>query len=639
MASRNRLALLPWLCVAVAPAREGGAAGAQEAAAAPAAAAAPGYEHSVPGNVLLYAGVDSFDQLLADWAASAYGRLMQDEAAKPVRAAFAQFLESLAAASKDESGLDVVDAIRKIDGRIGWSLSGDLENVDDTEMVVALESSEHAAEIHALSMAAVNTHVERGDAIFKSEAIGTREVVQLTPMDSADKGRFRMGVVGSTMALGIATGTAVDGDQYTRFIQALDGEGGESLASRADFAQSLAARAGGVKFWLDTGRAVREQMTPPAADGTESPDTRLNRALGLDQLGALSARLQLDASEMRIDAQQTWAPVGLARVLIAFMSGGDHALLTLVPAEAATAISLRLDLPAGLDAAEALAKEAGLGSLLGEPAAEGAAPGAEVEAFHPRRDLLDHLDGRLALSVVEVPEDESLMGIGMQGGPSVNTAFILGVRDATALAASLDKMLRKQGMHAARRKSEFEGYVVYSLPLGILTINYAIVDDFMVVSPSPTLLQDVLRRKSNRELPSLRTSPPFMASFDALEAAPALAVWSSTTSDVMAGLRGAMLGEGIDPAYTEGDEEGGGFGGEEGGEFGSESGGDEADPSGSIEPHEHGPAGGNLESHAEAMINAFSALDSKLLLKYLPAGQLLALRCDQAGAHFEVVAR
>ncbi|MBM4013466.1 MAG: hypothetical protein FJ293_00665 [Planctomycetes bacterium] len=634
MASRNRLALLPWLCVAVAPApaQESGAADAQDAAAPAAAApAVAGYEHSVPGNVLLYAGVDSFDQLLADLAASAYGRLLQDEAAKPVRDAFARFLESLAAASKEESGFDFVDATRRIDGRIGWSLSGDLDRVQDTEMVVALESSEHAAELHALAMAAVNTHVERGDAIFKSEAIGTREVVQLTPMDSADKGRFRMGVVGSTMALGIATGAAVDGDQYMRFVQALDGEGGESLAMRHDFAQSLAARAGGVKFWLDTGRAVREQMTPPAADGAESPDTRLTRALGLDQLGALSARLQLDASEMRLDAQQTWTPVGLAKVLTAFLSGGEHALLTLVPAEAATAISLRLDLPAGLDAAEALAKEAGLGSLFGEPAAEGAAPGAEAEEFHPRRDLLDHLDGRLALSVVEVPEDESLMGIGMQGGPSVNTAFILGVRDATALAASLDRMLRKQGMHAARRKSEFEGYVVYSLPLGILTVNYAIVDDFMVVSPSPTLLQDVLRRKSNRELPSLRTSPAFMASFDALAAAPALAVWSSTTSDVMEGLRGAMLGEGIDPAYVEGDEEGGAFGGEPGG--------DEADPVGALEPDERGSSGGNLESHAMAMIDAFSALDPKLLLKYLPAGQLLALRCDQAGAHFEIVAR
>jgi hypothetical protein len=636
------MALLPWIGVALVSAQEAGVPRAQEAAApeAPAAPAGPGYEHLVPSDVLLFAGVDHFDQLLADWASSSYGRLLQDDAAKPVREAFARFLEALATDSKAESGFDVVDVVRKIDGRIGWAVDGDLGDVSDSQMSIGLESREHATELHAIAMAAVNLEVERGRAIFKSEAIGAREVMQLTAVNDADKGRFRIGLVGTTLAFGVATGTGVDGTQYARFVQALDGEGGETLAARPEFAQSLAARAGGVKFWLDSGRAVRAQMTPPAADGTESPDTKLNRALGLDQLGALSARLQLDADGIRLDASQSWTPVGLAKVLIALLSGGDHALLKLMPAEVATAISVQLDLVAGLDAAEALAKEAGLGSLFGEPSAEGAEAGAGVEAFHPRRDLLDHLDGRLALSVVPVPEDESLMGIGMQGGPSVNTAFVLGVRDATALAASLDKLLRSQGMHAARRKSEFEGYVVYSLPFPGMQVSYSIVDDFMVVSPSPTLLQDVLRRKSNRELPSLRTSESFMQSIDALAAAPGFVVWNSTSSDVLDGLRGAVLGDGIDPGYFTGDDEDGGGafgGGEEGGEFGSESGGDGADMIG--EGESHGEGGGDLETTASDVLEAFSAIDPKVLLQYLPAGQLFAARCDPTGLHIEVVSR
>lgn len=637
MGFRMPLATLTWLFVPLAMAQDAPTAGGDGAPAA--AARTNGYEQVALADTLLFAGIDSLDQLLADWGASAYGRLLQDEAAKPVRDAFAALLESLAASSNEEIGVDAIDMVRKIDGRVGLALGGDLLGDGDGHAVVALESSGHAAELHALALAAAQKLVERGAAILKNETIGAREVVQVTPLEAGDQGRFHFGVAGTTMAIGMAAGSAVEGDHYARFLQSLDGEGGEALATRPEFAQSLAARPGGIKVWFDTGRSIRAQMTPPAADGSEAPDTRLQRALGLDQLGALAGRFVLDADEMRLDAHQGWVPVGLAQVLMAFMSGGEHALLQLMPAEAQVALSLELDLRKGLDAADALAKEAGFGPLFGEPAAEGAAPGADGDAFQPRRDLLDHLDGRVAFSVVEVPPEESLMGIGLQGGPSVSTAFVLGVRDAPALAASLDKLLRSQGLHAARRKSEFEGYVVYTIPVMPLQISYAIVDDFMVVSPSPTLLQDVLRRKSNHELPNLRRSPSFMASFDALGAQPSLAVWSSASSDLVDGLRQTMLGGTVDPGYTEGDdgsgeEFGGGAGG---GEFGSESGGEEAaalaPADGSDRP------GGNVEARATTLLEAFGNLDPKLLLQYLPAGQLLTLRCDATGAHLEIVAR
>jgi len=617
----------------------------QEAApAAPAAAPArvvAGYESVALADTLFFVGIDSVDELLAEWRASAYGRLAGDEAAAPLRDAFAGLLEALAQGSKEELGLDVMELARMIDGRAGVAVGGDLFGETKSHAFLALESSQHAAELLAGATALAQTFVERGEAVLKSETIGAREVVQVTPLDNEDHGSFRIAGSGASLAVGVTLGGEEAADSFARVLQGLDGEAGETLGESPAFRQSLAAKPGGIKLFLDSGAGIRAALEPPAADGSESVDTRMKRALGLDRLGALAARVDLDATEMRPEAHQAWTPVGLAKVLMAFMSGGDHQLLKLLPADAEMVLSLQLDLPKGLDAANELSKEAGGRPLFGEPAAEGSAPAAaEADAFEPRRDLLDHLDGRLALTMVAVPPEESLMGMGLQGGPSMNLALAVGVKNAAALAASIDKLLRSQGLHAARRKAEFEGYVIYTLPMPPIPVSYAIVDDFLVVSPSATLLQDMLRRKSNVELPNLRSAPGFTANFEALSAAPAVLLWASNSTAMLDSIGDSMRSPQIDPGYTEGDDEadGDGSGDDEGGGFGSESGGDGAsgDKSGDegSEPAIH-----PIERAAQAFLAALQQLDPALMKKHMPPGSVGGISCDQAGIRLEIVAR
>ena len=616
----------------------------QEAApaAAPAAAArvVAGYESVAPSDTLLFVGIDSVDELLAEWGASAYGRLVGDEAAQPLREAFAALLEALAQGSKEELGVDVMELVRMIDGRVGAAVGGDMLGdmlgKSKSHAFLALESSQHAAELLAGATAIAQKSVERGEAVLKSETVGAREVVQVTPLDEHEKGFLQIAGCGTTLALGMSSGSETPGDHFARVLQGLDGEAGESLGESPAFLQSLAAKPGGVKLFFDSGAAIRANQEPPAADGSEAPDTRMQRTLGLDRLGALAARLELNAAEMRFDAHQAWTPVGLAKVLMAFMSGGDHQLLKLLPADAEMALSLQLDLPAGLDAANELSKEMGSGALFGEPAAEGSAPGAAaVDAFEPKRDLLDHLDGRLALTMIAVPPEESLMGMGLQGGPSLNLAVVVGVKNAAALAESIDKLLRSQGLHAARRKSEFEGYVIYTLPMPPIPVSYAIVDDFLVVSPSPTLLQDLLRRKSNVELPNLRSAPGFTASFDGLSAAPALLLWAANSTELLDSINDSLREPEIDPAYIEGDEEEDGE--DEGGGFGEESGGEADDGSADDEAHEH--AVDPVERATQAFLDALEKLDPALMKKHMPAGSVGGISCNQGGIRFEVVAR
>ncbi len=613
----------------------------QEAPAPAAPVRAPGYETICAADTMLFLGIDHLDDLLADWRASAYGRMLADEGAAPVRASFEAMLAAMADDSRGEFGVDVVDMVRKIDGRLGFAVAGDvMADAHDGHGIAAFESTEHADELRALMATALQKMVEAGEAVVKHEMLGEHELMQITPLGEGDQGRFQMAQAGGTLALGTAVGKALEREDFARFVQTLDGQGGETLAAQPSFRDSLAARSGGVKLFFDTGRQIRAGMSPPLEDGSEAPDARLQRVLGLDRFGALSSHFTMNAEGMHALLHQAWGQGGIAAVLQALLVGGDHGLFKLLPADAAMAVGSQFDLKAGLDAADQLAKEAGMGPLFGAPPAEGNSPEttAAPDEFQPRRDLLDHLDGRIAFTAVPTAPEESFMMSGLQGGASVNYAMLLGTRNSAALGASIDKLLRSQGMHAARRKSEFEGFLIYTLPLGITTIHYTIVDDAMITSPSLSILQDILRRRSNAELANLHASTLFARQREGLEGSPGLLLWVANSPELFDSMTGVAERQ---------VESGGGYyddgSGDDNGsnDSGYDSGYDEGE---SRQPASEGdePAAAPedpVQQRAKAFLEAFSALDNALLKKHLPGGSVMAMRFDAGGAWLELVSR
>jgi hypothetical protein len=163
-------------------------------------------------------------------------------------------------------------------------------------------------------------------------------------------------------------------------------------------------------------------------------------------------------------------------------------------------------------------------------------------------------------------------------------------------------------MYALRKRSEFEGFEVFSIA-SMATVHYAIVSDFMVISPSQTLLQDVLRRKSNQELPQLATDAAFKRQLDGMTRPHSLVVWSKTSADLMSGVAGAA---------------------------GSEMGG-ASDP---FTPPDAAPDEGDpLRKRVDAVAKALQALDPALIVKHLPGGSLMGLSVDPAGIDLQIVSR
>src|SRR5262249_19793486 len=143
-------------------------------------------------------------------------------------------------------------------------------------------------------------------------------------------------------------------------------------------------------------------------------------------------RLQLDAKELHLEALQSWSEkCTLAGLLGAWLAGSDWSLFKLVPAEAEHAVALHLDFAKGMDAVDAFRKANGLATDAppADPAA-GADPAAAAAAPpDPRKDFMDHLDGRIAIFGGQVDPSEALPFLGGEG-PPISICAVIGVKAA-----------------------------------------------------------------------------------------------------------------------------------------------------------------------------------------------------------------
>jgi hypothetical protein len=612
MACRARL---PVVCALVA-ASASFTASAQDPPAKPAAAAPAGdgaktegtkaaarvpMESLLPANSLLFAGIDSVEQTRADWAASAWGRLMADPANETVRASFTQLLDHLSEGSKKEAGFDFVETVGWVTGRAGLGMFGEMGAREgaDFGFTAGLESPDHIAELRERAQKILDKTGEDGEYVLKHETEGDVEVSLMVPKQGSHgdfDGDLRVAAAGPVLLVDGASGAFREKPNFRDALAALRGEAKDPLSAAPSFKSSLAAHGGGLKIWFDTGRLIRADL----ASGSGSLQSM--RILGVDEFGPLSARLLIDAKELHLEAQQAWSEkCALAGLLGAWLAGSDWSLFKMIPAEAEHALALHLDFAKGMDATDAFRKANGLAADAPPPDAAGGDPAAAAAAPPDlRKDFLDHLDGRIAIFAAQVDPSEAIPLFGAEG-PPISMCAVVGVKAAEPLRASLDRAMRMVGLHAARKKSEFQGFEVYSVPVMPFTLHYAILDDFAVISLSPTLLQDVLRRKSDKELKNLATDASFKREVEGLSSTVSLLVWEKVDPKLFATI-GAQAAAEVAMG--------------------------------------RGPDHGNpVERALFGFVQALGTIDPAVAAKHLPPGSVFGLGVDASGLHLEGVSR
>jgi hypothetical protein len=91
----------------------------------------------------------------------------------------------------------------------------------------------------------------------------------------------------------------------------------------------------------------------------------------------------------------------------------------------------------------------------------------------------------------------------------------------------IDGLVRKQGLHVARQREEFEGYELYLVPfMPGVQAAYAVTDEVLVVSTAPSLVKDVLRRLGEDGPASLADDPGLKAWSEDLERPHTVLAWS-----------------------------------------------------------------------------------------------------------------
>jgi hypothetical protein len=596
---------------------------AQDAPKPAPAPAKPGFESFAPKNTLFFIGVDNLDLLRADCAASPWGRLCADPTNEALRKSFASLLTKLGAATEKEMGIDVVEAIERVTGRVGIASFGELGPTGhDFAFTWGMESQEHVAELRALAQKALDHANEQGKLVLKTETEGDVEVTLAVPKDpESHDPDLRIGAAGPVLLVDGAAGSFRDKSNFQNAVAALKGEGKESLASLSSFKESRAARAGGVKFWFDTGATVRARFAAAKAakkegEAADAPDAesddggygaKMSAALGFDELGPLSARVDVNATEMRVEALQAWGGKGgLAQLLTGWLSGSDVSLLQVIPAEAEHALAVHVDFAKGMAASAAIEK-AVTGVDVPPDGSAPADPNAPPDAdapLDPKRDFMDHLDGRIAFYIANVDPSEAAPMLGTSKPRGLCLA--LGVKSAEPLRASLEKFLRSMGLHAARKKSEFQGFQVFTVPVTPLTIHYAVLDDVALISTSLTMLQDVLRRKSDKELKNLAGDASFKREFEALTPGSSLVLWSRADPSVFSSIGGPLA------ALDE----------KEGGADGAAKSLDASMKEGFLD-----------------FMRALGTVDPAVAAKHLPAGSVVGIGANAGGIHLEGVSR
>jgi len=345
-------------------------------------------------------------------------------------------------------------------------------------------------------------------------------------------------VIVSALQSGAKVATAYFDDMVR--AMSVEGEAGAdgraSLATNPNFTESIAARSqSGLRVYLDATQLMREvvaQAEKEIAEAEKPSETdqkqrararrasestqRLTavQALGLDRLARFALCGSLDGDGLRVEAE------AIARSEIPVF----EALSRMCPT---APFELPANCPSGamnvflahFDPTEALLAFSDLAASI-DPQAKAALDDALEQAtasgFDMRKELFEPLGDEFAMIRATVSDEQAMPGT--EDDPT-SAALVIELDDVAAIEGLVDRFVSGQGLAAVRRKEEFEGRVLYTLPTPFgLEATYCFTGNRLVASLSSELARDVLRRIGEHDLPTLATDEHYSRALSAVGA-------------------------------------------------------------------------------------------------------------------------
>ncbi len=494
------------------------------------AALAGGFEKNVPANTVAFVGVDDVTAFKKAAAETAWGRMLADPGFDAIKERFAKEFTAIGDKTKEEVGASPLELVDMITGGAALALldlkctapapGADGAPVGGVETFPAflclLGVGDKGEEFLSRLDVMTDREVADGKTIRQSEQEGDVDVRVLLSAKDANRHPFvlRYGLKGDVFVATICSEELKERPYFAEALAALSGEGGESLADNAAFAKSSAARGeNGIRLFGDLPKLLSTFLDIGESSGRlGEEEKKVIDSLGVRDLGAFAGSIRMSEAGTEVDAEvpftgQGWIP----RLAHAFFQPDEFKVHALAPEKPMSVTAWHLGIAPGIEAVRAM-----LGEMDPETAKSMDAALAEnfkVGDVDLKSELIDNLTGEIGVFTVPLSEEELENAEGAMIPP--NFVVAIGLKDGGRVTTAVDAILREQGMHAARKKEEFQGTTVFSVPIAMVaTIRYAVLDDYLIVSLSDELLKDTLRRRASADLPNLAASDEFKAAVE-----------------------------------------------------------------------------------------------------------------------------
>lgn len=470
------------------------------------------FDEVLPASTVAALVVDDSTRLRADLLTSATGRLWSDPASAAMRAQVDAEFTSWAEEARDGLGVDPFGLLAMVSGQVGLALL-ELPELPGEPQVTPLAGAllidvGGSAEAFEEGLdALLERAAEDPGLVLKNETIHDLPCVVLMREDD-DGVRFHTVMVDGVL-VALFSSPASDAELHLgRLIEGLRGEGGEALADAPRYRASTASRgaqaATGVRMFADLEPVVALGMAKARAEDPDGEEQAVVDALRISALRSMSVMAWIEEGRTFVrGALEVAGAEGLFGVAASLIDRQRCTPFKYLPPGVDDAWAANLDLVSGADAILELVSA--IDPQAGAEAITGMAEMAAALGFHPLDDLLPLLDGQLGFFSALAPAGEGLAMAGLD----TNFGLVAGLTDGPRLRQILDDLIRAQGLHAARQREEFEGYDLYVIPMGFFNLAYAVLDDLLVMSGSPGLVQDVLRRRGNPDLAALDGAAPY----------------------------------------------------------------------------------------------------------------------------------
>ncbi len=525
--------------------------------------AGKGYAGAVPGDLWAFVGCDDVRRTIDDWKKSDVGRFFMDASMEGARAELARQFDQMRSMITLQAGSDPIAIFEMVEGPAALVVfdgaAADPEfftqSISIPRIGFLLGAGERAQEMSDRFAELLAKEIEEGRGVRETRDVDGVSVTVVSEKKSPEQGaggELAYAVVGSTFVVTVQPQREGDRDEIDRLVKGLAGSLEGTLADDEDYQASLAARnpdGGGFRAYVDIGTIYREALEA-GANGSFIPEKAVEvaRKLGIDKLGRFALRAQVDATatdyggELRLEGETL-----IGSILEQTFPAGEHRFVNLFAKDVVQAVALHLDIAAGLEAFVTA-----LDDIDPEAATQvrTSIDQATTATFDLRRDLLAPLGDEIAFASARVKNDMEAFP-GTEDDPQ-NYVALIEVDDGRTIETTIDTLVNEQGLDAARERREFDGKIIWSVPTPIgLRLSYSIQPDFVVLSPSAELIEDVLRRSGQHELPTLASDESFAETLAALGKGPHSVVVVgdaasdlATTSSLLTNLVGTLAGPG-----------------------------------------------------------------------------------------------